>query len=71
MFIFVFGFLRYCPGLNAYGHFETFFFLVLCFNRWLERDIMCFYVLANCPGFFTVFTVFVVISCELDQLNLY
>ena len=41
------------------------------FNRWLERDIMCFYVLANCPNFFMLFTVFVVISSELDTLNLY
>ena len=43
------------------------------FNRWLERDIMCFYVLANCLDFlvlFTVFTVFVVIGCELETLNL-
>ena len=51
---------------------EKNFFLVLCgFNKSLERDIMCFYVLANCPDFFMLFTVFVVISSELDTLNLY
>ena len=39
-----------------------------------QRDIMCFYVL-DClliaQVFFMLFTVFVVISCELDTLNLY
>ena len=72
---FVFGFSRYYPGLNAKAFWKKKFFLILCgFNRWLERDIMCFYVFANCPGFlvlFTVFTVFVVIRCELETLNLY
>ena len=50
-------------------HFEKYFFLVLCgFNRWLESDIMCvFYVLANYLGCYMLFTVFVVIRCELEN----
>ena len=50
-------------------HFEKCFFLVLCgFNRWLESDIMCvFYVLANYLGCYVLFTVFVVIRCELEN----
>ena len=44
------------------------------FNRWLERvkEILCvFMCLLIAQVFFKLFTVFVVISCELDTLNLY
>ena len=47
------------------------------FNRWLERvkEIFFFFYVLDClliaQVFFMLFTVFVIISCELDTLNLY
>ena len=53
-------------------HFEKYFFLVLCgFNRWLESDIMCVFMCSLiCPSFYMLFTIFVVIICGLEALNL-